>query len=91
MEMPTMTDKDITWLDHGREPQVAPNPLFPNGKDLDVTHGAEPNCFIELPYPAKRCGLYIIHCKTCDTITGVTTAGRPDDPRSVKLPCKVLQ
>jgi hypothetical protein len=85
-----MNDKSVHWLDGGCEPKVAPNLLFPDGKDLDITHGDEKACKIDLPYPAKRCGMYVITCKTCGTTTGVTTADRPDDPRSVKIPCKVL-
>lgn len=86
-------DKQITWIDRGREPQSPPNPEYPDGVDVDVTAGAngEKTCKVDLPYPAKRCGMYVIHCKTCDWITAVTTAGRPDDPRSVTIPCKVLQ
>jgi len=77
---------DITWIDHGREPKGAPNPNFPNGRDIDITKG-QPSCEVLLPYPARRRGLYIVRCKICNELTGVTTAGRPDDPRSVKLPC----
>lgn len=76
----------IEWIDRGREPQCAPDPAFPLGKDLDTTHGA-PSCFTELPYPAPRCGLYIVECETCGLRVGITTAGRFDDPRSVKLAC----
>jgi hypothetical protein len=83
-----MNDKHIVWIDRGREPQVAPNPNFPDGRDIDVSNG-ETACTVELPYPAKRIGLYVITCRTCGSTTGVTTAGRPDDPRSVTIPCKV--
>jgi len=87
-----MKDKHIEWIDRGREPRVAPNPNFPDGRDIDVTAGAKPSCRVELPYPAKRIGLYVITCRTCGSTTGVTTAGRPDDPRSVTYPCNpVLQ
>lgn len=78
----------ITWHDRGREPQCRPNPNFPDGKDIDASGGAEKTCFTELPYPAKRCGLYIVECPTCGFRIGITTAGRPDDPRSVKIGCK---
>ena len=76
----------IEWIDHGREPQCKPDPAFTKGKDLDVTNGA-PSCFTELPYPARRCGLYIVECEACGLRVGVTTAGRSDDPKSVKLAC----
>lgn len=85
-----MTGKfDIAWHDAGREPQCAPNPLFPNGLDMDVSQGALPACVTDLPYPAKRCGHYVIVCRDCGLRVGVTTAGRPDDPKSVKMACKV--
>jgi hypothetical protein len=78
----------IEWIDRGREPQCAPDPEYPNGKDVDGSEGAPKTCFTELPYPAKRCGLYIVECETCGVRWGVTTAGRPDDPRSVKIACR---
>ena len=30
----------IKWVDRGREPQCAPDPKYPNGKDVDLTAGA---------------------------------------------------
>ena len=86
-----MTDQkqfDITWIDHEREPRVAPNPNFPNGRDIDASNG-QPSCEVSLPYPARRCGMYIVHCKQCNELSAVTTAGRPDDPRSVKFACRL--
>lgn len=77
----------IEWVDRGREPQCAPNPDYPNGKDIDMSEADGPTCYAELPYPAKRCGVYIIECERCGLRVGVTTAGRPDDPRSVKIAC----
>jgi hypothetical protein len=81
------TDFEVEWVDGGREPQCAPDPAYPAGKDLDASEGA-PSCFVELPYPAKRCGLYIVKCSRCEMSIGVTTAGRPDDPRSLRMPCR---
>lgn len=81
----------ITWHDRGRAPQHPPNPAYPEGVDLDVTGGLGPlrrTCTVALPYPAPRCGLYVITCRRCTLRVAVTTAGRPDDPRSVRLPCK---
>jgi hypothetical protein len=77
----------IRWLDAGREPIAAPNPAYPAGIDLDVTDGRTPACTVILPYPAKRCGHYEIFCSQCQFAAAITTAGRPDDPRSVKIPC----
>ena len=78
----------VKWHDSGREPQVAPNPNYPDGIDLDISNG-EQACLVSLPYPAKRCGYYEVECGECGYTAIITTAGRPDDPRSVKLPCKV--
>lgn len=78
----------IEWIDAEREPKVRPNPKYPEGKDLDLAQGATPACKVMLPYPAKRCGLYRIHCELCDISIACTTAGRVDDPRSVTLECR---
>jgi hypothetical protein len=77
----------VKWHDLHREPRCAPNPDYPNGIDLNVTNGAELSCLVELPYPAKRCGYYEVRCHNCGFSLICTTAGRPDDPRSVRLPC----
>jgi len=79
----------IEWIDHGREPQCSPDPAFPKGKDVDVSRGAMPACTAAVPYPAKRCGAYVVECLNCGLRVAVTTAGRPDDPRSVKMACKL--
>lgn len=82
-----MADFSIEWVDHFREPQCAPDPYFPKGKDVDISRDAEAACKTDLPYPAKRCGAFIVECKTCGQRIAITTAGRPDDPRSLKLAC----
>jgi len=50
----------------------------------------KPTCEVALPYPSKRCGTFIIECATCGLRVACTTAGRPDDPRAARLPCKTL-
>lgn len=82
-----MTDFSIKWVDGGREPQCAPNPNYPNGIDVDSSNGAKAACTATLSYPARRCGYYLIVCGTCGHRAAITTAGRPDDPRSLKLAC----
>ena len=79
---------DIRWIDAGREPQCPPDPAYPDGGDLDGSAGARQTCKVDLPYPAKRCGRYEVRCRDCGFAVAVTTAGRPDDPRSVTIPCK---
>jgi hypothetical protein len=80
---------EVTWIDRGREPQNPPDPAYPDGIHLDMTtRSTVKACTTMLPYPAKRCGIYHIECGTCGLRVAVTTAGRPDDPRSVKLSCR---
>ena len=81
----------VEWVDSGREPQCAPSPFFPNGVDISSHLHGIPGvrfCKVRLPYPAKRCGVYLIECTKCGHRTGVTTAGRRDDPRSIELDCQ---
>lgn len=81
----------IVWIDRGVEPQCAPDPAFPHGKDIDFSSWCVdgwPACKTVLSYPAKRCGFYLVECTLCDMTVVVTTAGRHDDPRSVKMGCK---
>lgn len=83
-----MSEKfNVIWLDAGREPQCPPDPKYPNG--VDVFTAERPACKVELPYPAPRCGAHVIICNECNRRTAVTAAGRPDDPRSVMMPCKM--
>jgi hypothetical protein len=80
----------IHWQDRGREPKCDPNPDYPSGVDIDASWGAAHTCQTPLPYPAARCGTYIVECAICGVRVGCTTAGRPDDPRSIKIACKEL-
>jgi hypothetical protein len=79
----------IDWHDSGREPQCAPDPAYPNGIDIDASEGAATRCKSTLPYPAKRCGYFMVECRCCGIRVTITTAGRPDDPRSITLPCQI--
>jgi len=81
----------VEWIDRGREPQCPPDPNFPRGRDCDVSNGVNPSCKTDLPYPAKRCGYYFLKCDTCGQTALITTAGRPDDPRSFRMPCKLVK
>ena len=81
---------EIDWIDHGREPQCQPDPDYPEGRDVVYPIEGVATCKVDLPYPAKRCGMYVVKCPICGVSTGVTTAGRPDDPRSVTMPCNLV-
>lgn len=77
------------WIDGEREPQCEPDPAYPSGKDVvAVTNEEAPVCRTSLPYPAKRCGVYLVECSQCGLRVAVTTAGRVDDPKSVTVNCK---
>jgi hypothetical protein len=79
---------NVTWIDGERSSQDKSDPRFPDGMDADCSSGASAACKIALPYPAKRCGIYLIECGTCGGTFAVTTAGRADDPRSLKVACR---
>ena len=79
----------VEWIDRRREPQCPPDPKYPHGIDLDISGGHVANtCQTALPYPAKRIGYYVVNCSECQFQGLITTAGRADDPRSVKIACK---
>jgi hypothetical protein len=84
-----MTEEfEIIWHDRHREPSQPPDPNYPTGIDLDVTAGRKPACVAALPYPSRRCGFYSVRCNLCGCSVACTTAGRPDDPRSIRLACR---
>ena len=70
-------------------PRVAPDPAYPTGKDVDVSDGRHgPTCKADLPYPAEERGVWMVECLACGLRIAVTAAGRPDDPKSVRMTCK---
>lgn len=77
----------VEWIDRHREPQCAPDPVYPVGKDLDCSLD-QTSCLVQLPYPARRCGIYMVECTKCGITIACTTAGRADDPKSLRMPCK---
>jgi hypothetical protein len=83
-----MNDLTVKWIDRDHEPKNPPNPKYPFGVDIDVSKGNRLTCSTLLPYPAQRIGFYIINCDRCGQSAMISTAGRPDDPRSVKLACR---
>ena len=80
---------DVIWVDSGRKPQCAPNPKFPDGIDIDLSVEGAPACFTTLPYPAPRCGVFTVTCSICGQRVIVTTAGRSDDPRALRMACVI--
>lgn len=83
-------DWEITYVDRGRPAKNPPDPNYPDGKDIDASDGAEKTCVGELPKTRERwCGCWHVVCRRCGYSAVVTTAGRPDDPRLLKLPCHI--
>lgn len=78
-----------TFITDGSAPHCAPNPAHPNGLDADASRGAAKTCTTALQYPAPSRGLHIIECSECGLKLGATAAGRPDDPKSIKVACRV--
>lgn len=77
---------EVTFCPSGRgKARCPPDPNYPEGKRIDL--GVLPNCAVELPYPAPECGQFVVACGECKASVVVTAAGRPDDPRSVTVPC----
>lgn len=81
------------WLDGGRPPQVAPDPEFPEGRDIVMPHGendSKRRCSTPIPYPCPHVniGQWLLTCKLCGFKLMVTAASRPDDPRSISFPCQ---
>lgn len=77
----------VKWIDGGREPQCASNPQYPDGIAIDLSQGADRACQTSLRYPAPRCGHHLVTCRVCKQRVIVSTAGRLDDPTSVKVAC----
>jgi hypothetical protein len=79
----------IDWVNALRDAHFPADPLYPNGHAMDVALDAPRACRAELPYPAARVGIYIVHCRVCDYRIALATAGRCDDPCSVRVPCRL--
>jgi hypothetical protein len=78
----------VKFIDGGRAATQRPDPDYPDGIDIDASAGRTPVCETALPYPAPRCGVLTIHCDVCGANIALTTAGRADDPRSLRIACK---
>jgi hypothetical protein len=80
----------IEFHDLEREPQVPFRRAHSWGVDVPVPIGSEEtlHCRVALPWPAPRCGLWLVACLECGCKVAATAAGRVDDPRSVPVPCR---
>lgn len=79
----------VEFIDSGRSPKCKPDPAFPDGMIVDLSEGVTLTCAADIPYPAPRCGLMVVECEKCGVRIALTVAGRVDDPRSVKLACRM--
>lgn len=76
------------WFGIGRKAQHPSNPAYPEGIRLDMG-GSGKACSIEFDYPAPEVGSWLVKCELCGLSVLITAAGRPDDPRSIRVPCKI--
>jgi hypothetical protein len=81
-----MMQFNIKFLTRHRKARIAPDPAFPKGRDIDP--GTRPACRADLPYPAECVGTWVVKCGYCGCTVAITAAGRPDDPKSLMIPCK---
>jgi hypothetical protein len=79
----------LDWVDLHRQATQPADPTYPTGTAIDVALDAMRACRLELPCPAERCGLWVITCRACGFSIALATAGRADDPKSVRVPCKL--
>jgi hypothetical protein len=77
----------VRFVGTGQKAQCRPNPAYPDGIDIPAPAGEGDVCRVLLPYPAKEIGAWKIECTVCGLRTACTTAGRPDDPRSITVRC----
>lgn len=78
----------IDWINAHRTATYPTDPSYPNGVAIDLALSARKACRVELPYPAASCGLWVVMCHACGFVVALATAGRADDPHTVRLPCK---
>jgi hypothetical protein len=78
---------ELEWVDGESLPSRRPDPLYPEGVDIEERAGTSPTCFTALPYPAPRCGVWVINCPQCGKTVVITAAGRADDARSARIAC----
>jgi hypothetical protein len=79
---------DIEFVRSGRgKAQCPPDPAFPDGVAVDMSRPGRPHCDLELPYPAPECGRWHVRCRQCFLVIAITAAGRPDDPRHLRIAC----
>lgn len=79
---------DVIFHDSGKRSTEKSDPEYPNGVPINLATVIQKSCTRNLPYPAPRCGHYAVQCQVCGFAAILTVAGRPDDPKTVTMPCK---
>lgn len=77
----------IDWADAHREATYPADPTYPFGCSIDVALDAPRACRAQLP-SAVRIGTWVVRCTLCGYVIALASAGRRDDPRSVRVPCR---
>jgi hypothetical protein len=81
-------DRTVEWWDAGHTIELAADPRFPEGRDVDCSLGADLRCTVPLNHPAPGFGAWKVHCNICGAEVAVSAGGNADDPRSVKIACE---
>lgn len=84
-----MTGLTATFHSYGRKATCEPDPAYPDGMVVDVASEGQSACSVELTYPAPEVGVWLLECSICGLSAVITAAGRVDDPKSVRAPCKI--
>jgi len=84
--IPCVEKFTIEWYDSKITSNTVPEQDSP--KNILVYDEHKLFCKISLPYPAKRCGMYVVKCNECGNVVGIPTTGKVDDPCSITINCK---
>lgn len=85
-----MSKLSVKWFGAGGRRATEPaNPQFPEGVMLDLSKGAQTTCEVDIPYPAEGIGIWRVECPLCGGTYAVSAAGRADDPRWLRVGCKL--
>jgi hypothetical protein len=84
-----MSALKATFVGTGLRPRCPPDPRYPDGKAFDLA-GDGPSCVVDLEHPAPSVGQWVIVCEICGYRLIATAASRVDDPKTIRVPCKLV-
>ena len=85
-----MNHHSIEFVASGRGKARCPaDPNYPEGISVDISKGGQESCTVDIPYPAKECGHFVVRCQLCKFSAALTAAGRADDRVRLKMPCEI--